>query len=154
MPVDIVQESSSTFRVMAGEVVVSENHRELHVALESAINYSENCACNPIIERVQRYRVEYTKPALGLPETKIVNLSWTPPSYREDGSSLLEEEIIGYVVMFVSIDKEIVVKEQVIEIESTSIVSVETFYEATHVAVATKDSKGTTGKFSMFSRIN
>ncbi|WP_119395189.1 fibronectin type III domain-containing protein [Salinibius halmophilus] len=57
-------------------------------------------AATPIVTTLPTIVIDPTEPVVSVPTTMSVNLQWTPPNQREDGTLLTESELSLYEIRY------------------------------------------------------
>ena len=77
------------------------SHNRFDKALEASINHGSDCDIIPPSRFEIRHREAQTEPEPepeAEPETHIIELSWSIPTQRENGTELKESDIEGYFI--------------------------------------------------------
>lgn len=142
MPVDIVQEASSYYYVSAEQQEVSK-HSTIHKAIQSAINAAEQCACVAEISQTLKITVRLD----------VINLTWSRPTKRADGTELSPDEISGYEIKQLKLNGSEVVDSRTALITPREFHSLPAYNGLNAIAIATIDSDGTKSEFSEFIKV-
>lgn len=106
MPVTTNSVDSSYYYVYQGDEQVGRHSLETK-AMETAFNVSEACKCLVIVRQDKRVEVIYTpfepEPEKNLP---VIEVTWSRPLLKTDGSPLTENEIEGYLVKHIQVNGE------------------------------------------------
>ena len=89
----ITSTDNSKYEVIFNSEIIS-THTTSHKAIESALNVLDTKCCTVYVRRALELRIVKTTEVTETEGT--VELTWDMPSSREDGSALLESDILGY----------------------------------------------------------